>query len=575
MFAPAAPLARAVDKAKRQYRQTRRRVRDEVDVARDLYQEATLSPQEAHREGEPVPEEMDAEEAAEVVDDEYRPLMSDDHQQQQRGAKTPNNRQRGADNGDEEEDQGGHAWTYRDGDGAATKARKLEVWLAQGIFFILGAAILLSWNTEIVAGSYFGERLKDSPFERSFANFVALTFTTANLLFLAWANATQAKADLNRRILWSLFVLIAILCIFVGSTQFASINPTLFFSFLIVSAILLGASASYLQNAVVALSASFGPVYLNQILSGQGAIGFVVAMIQFVAAYGAVKAAQPDDSRFDGRFRLQLRGDETVYAAAAGADAAKEVRQTAFAFFLTVLGVALASLAAYIVLVRLPLYRLVFRAEFDPSADHSRSNKHDPKHGGSGESVVRRTERKVRHLGFAIFLVFCVTLAVFPSITATIVSIRTGMPDATLLQQPALFVPLGFAVFAGGDWLGRVLPQWEFFQWTNWKGLMACSVARIVFVPLFLICNQSAGGTGRTIIRSDIAFFAIMLAFAVTNGYISTLIMLASVVEPTLEEDEIEVAATCLAFYLTLGLSVGSLLSFAVRGAICRCNPFF
>lgn len=35
-----------------------------------------------------------------------------------------------------------------------------------------------------------------------------------------------------------------------------------------------------------------------------------------------------------------------------------------------------------------------------------------------------------------------------------------------------------------------------------------------------------------------------------------------------------QVAATCLAFYLTLGLSVGSLLSFAVRGAICRCNPF-
>lgn len=273
MFAPAAPLARAVDKAKRQYRQTRRRVRDEVDVAQQLYEEATLSPQEAHREGEPVPEEMDADEAAEMVDDEYRPLMSDD--QQQRGAKNPNNRQRGDsdsqvhDDEEEEEDQGGHAWSYRDGDGPATKARKLEVWLAQGIFFvrtafffpplfkpleadpgslvqILGAAILLSWNTEIVAGSYFGERLKDSPFERSFANFVALTFTTANLLFLAWANATQAKvsrrisfaaaaladavlalqADLNRRILWSLFILIAILCIFVGTTQFASIDPT-------------------------------------------------------------------------------------------------------------------------------------------------------------------------------------------------------------------------------------------------------------------------------------------------------------------------------------------------------------
>lgn len=34
------------------------------------------------------------------------------------------------------------------------------------------------------------------------------------------------QADLNRRILGSLFVLIATLCIFVGSTQFAKINPT-------------------------------------------------------------------------------------------------------------------------------------------------------------------------------------------------------------------------------------------------------------------------------------------------------------------------------------------------------------
>lgn len=144
MFAPAAPLARAVDNAKRKYRQTRRRVCDEVDVAQQLYEDATLSPQEAHRDGEPVPEEMDAEEAAEIVNDEYRPLMSDDRQQ--RGAKTPNNRQgdddRDAREDEEEGDQGGHAWTYRDGDGAATKARKLEVWLAQGIFFVRRSSCL-------------------------------------------------------------------------------------------------------------------------------------------------------------------------------------------------------------------------------------------------------------------------------------------------------------------------------------------------------------------------------------------------------------------------------------------------
>lgn len=228
MFAPVAPLARAVAKAKRQYRATKRQVRQEVDVAQQLYQDATQSPEDAHREGEPVPEEMDPDDAGELVEDEYRPLMNDEQRgktgRRRGGAEDDDGLGASGGSGSDEEDRGGHAWTYREGDGPTTKARKLEVWLAQGIFFVslsclapsvafpfrkltrppprhdtrvqvLGAAILLSWNTEIVAGSYFGERLKDSPFERSFANFVALTFTTANLLFLAWANATQAKVS--------------------------------------------------------------------------------------------------------------------------------------------------------------------------------------------------------------------------------------------------------------------------------------------------------------------------------------------------------------------------------------------
>lgn len=314
-----------------------------------------------------------------------------------------------------------------------------------------------------------------------------------------------------------------------ANTCLTGMSCSLFFSFLIISAVFLGASASYLQNAVVALSASFGPVYLNQILSGQGAIGFVVAMIQFVAAYGAVKAAHPkQDPSGATDFRLQLRGTEAVYAPlTAVADSAKEVRQTAFAFFLTVLGVAVASLLAYMVLIHLPLYRLVFRSEFDSSAEHTRNESAKQRKGDKGgESLLRRTERKVRHLGVAIFLVFGVTLAVYPSITGTIVSVQTGEPDARLLQQPALFIPLGFAVFAGGDWLGRVLPQWQVFRWTDWKLLMACSVGRLIFIvrtvsaagrrsgtvltplritqPLFLLCNQSAGGSGRSVIHSDL-----------------------------------------------------------------------
>lgn len=61
-----------------------------------------------------------------------------------------------------------------------------------------------------------------------------------------------------------------------------------------------------------------------------------------------------------------------------------------------------------------------------------------------------------------------------------------------------------------------------------------------------------------------LVFFLIMFVFAISNGYLSTLIMLAAVAEPSLEDEEVEVAATCLAFYLTLGLASGSFLSFGV-----------
>lgn len=132
MFAPAAPLARAAALAKEQYHATRAHLQDDVDVAEHLYADATQSPEEAHDGGTPVPEELDAEEAEGLLADEYRPLMSDEQRNHGAAGTSPG----GSDEAGGQRDQGGHAWTWREGDGAETKARKLEVWLAQGIFFV-------------------------------------------------------------------------------------------------------------------------------------------------------------------------------------------------------------------------------------------------------------------------------------------------------------------------------------------------------------------------------------------------------------------------------------------------------
>ena len=71
----------------------------------------------------------------------------------------------------------------------------------------------------------------------------------------------------------------------------------------------------------------------------------------------------------------------------------------------------------------------------------------------------------------------------------------------------------------------------------------------------------------------------ILLFFGLSNGYVSSLCMMAApsvAHNPRLRgrQEDVEIAATVAGFCLVGGLAVGSVLSFAVRGAVCGCNPF-
>lgn len=84
-------------------------------------------------------------------------------------------------------------------------------------------------------------------------------------------------------------------------------------------------------------------------------------------------------------------------------------------------------------------------------------------------------------------------------------------------------------------------------------------------------------------LNSDLVFLAMMLLFSISNGlvpsplppleltgdrFVATCVFLAGVVEPTLEPHEVDLGATSLAFFLTSGLCVGSLLSFFMRAIL-------
>ncbi|KAM0788956.1 hypothetical protein ACM66B_003030 [Microbotryomycetes sp. NB124-2] len=528
MFAPLTAAVRSASQVRQTAEHTAEtvadHVREDVQVARHLVDRA--------RNEDPLHDET-PQEAEDELHDEYRPLMQDND-----GDECENG-QRGRTRHRNQKHANGGAQTIE------RRTRKVEVAISYSCFFVLGACILLSWNSQIVASSYFGARLKGSSFETSYASWVAMSFTTGNLVFLAHANATQAGANLKRRIVFSIVALTAIVVMYIISTRIPRINVDLFFGMLIVSTLALSACASYLQNAVVALSASFGPIYLQGILSGQGAIALIVAGIQLISAYAAMSSELASRSGSSGL--VMQPGSSSIFELLEvnGPQPQQGILDSAFSFFVAIAAFAVLSLLAYLLLLNLPLYKVVIRA----SEDDSDSDDKGPR------ASLRVVERKVRKLGISVFLTFLVTLAVFPSITSTILSVNQGkMQPGTfgdVLTQPAVFLPIGFLFFALGDWIGRVLPQAKILTFTDWRALLGLSLARVVFIPLFLICNTSTSAGG-ALIKSDAAYLVIMLLFSLTNGYGSTLVMLAAVVEPSLEEHEVDVAATCMAFYLTL-----------------------
>ena len=56
--------------------------------------------------------------------------------------------------------------------------------------------------------------------------------------------------------------------------------------------------------------------------------------------------------------------------------------------------------------------------------------------------------------------------------------------------------------------------------------LVILCVSRVVFIPLFLLCNKSSTYYIPTIFTSDVIPIVLMILFGLTNGYFGTLCMM-------------------------------------------------
>eukprot|EP00466_Bigelowiella_natans_P011560 jgi/Bigna1/90193/estExt_fgenesh1_pg.C_650002 len=194
-----------------------------------------------------------------------------------------------------------------------------------------------------------------------------------------------------------------------------------------------------------------------------------------------------------------------------------------------------------------------------------------------------RTYIDISPLAWGVFINFSISLSVFPSVTANIYASQANAhQDGSQIKFNAnpkegrfygdLFVPITcFLLFNFFDFIGsRSLAK---YRAVPIGSLLPLSIARIVFVPLFLLCNVvQVGESMIPSIFTNVTYpICFMIGLAFTNGYLNTLQFMTA---PSLVPDSLQDSAgRMMCFFCSAGLLAGSTLSFFLHYLLCTCNP--
>ncbi|CAG7854039.1 SubName: Full=Uncharacterized protein {ECO:0000313/EMBL:CCA69561.1} [Serendipita indica DSM 11827] len=498
---------------------------------------------------------------------------------------------------------------------------------------MLGFAVLLPWNSMITAIPFFLERLSGSALRSLFSSYFSAIYQLASFVALAHASYTAATASKSRRITVSH----AVLTVTLGSLFISTLIPSAplpYFCFALAMGATQAIAGSYLLTSVVSYTSYFGAMAMQSMMSGQAAVAVIVSIVQLIITLSTSSRKPSGDHRppKSGPARSPISKSATYFFLIATFGLSFSYmayrRLTRMPLFRKTVakfeGAKISAVAAqYAALPEddptAPLTAgidsedeedgalLAMSASVGSLRDQERTPEtqahanhdleRDTAREGAAESEPSASISfwKVwwtnAMYNVSVMIIYIVTLALFPAVTAAVRSVR---PDA----KPQVFTAVHFLVYNSSDWFGRFICSFRIFQIWSRKKLMALSVSRIVFVVLFLACNvnlsatppetgtdpalrslhtKPEGSSGDVpLINSDAAFFALLAAFGVSNGWLTSLIMMAA---PSLEHNKrmrkewVDVAAVATSFSLATGLVLGSIANFGIRGIACGCNP--
>ena len=389
----------------------------------------------------------------------------------------------------------------------------------------------------MAAAPYFQRRFQsDDWILDNFQSAIISISTITNLIAMAILTNIQSSANYPLRINLALLINVVIFIVLtLSTTYFVDISAHAYLVFLLSMVAGTSWAAGLMQNGSFAFAASFGrPEYTQAIMVGQGVAGILPPVAQMISFL--VVAPVPDEGT------------------AAGTP--DDAGTAALIYFLTAVGISALVIFAFQPLVKRH-HRLIEQRMVQQLAESVNSIE-------EAERAARRFVsfptlfRKLHWPAAAVFLCFLASMF-FPVFTSKILSVNDSTENKIRLFEPGAFIPLAFFFWNLGDFLGRASTILPFSLRHRPIALFAISIARMVFLPLYLLCNVRGEGA---VVRSDLFYLVLVeFPFGLTNGWLGASSMMAA--GEWVDDCEREAAGGFMGLCLVAGLTVGSLLSFA------------
>ncbi|XP_043235815.1 equilibrative nucleoside transporter 1-like isoform X1 [Amphibalanus amphitrite] len=396
------------------------------------------------------------------------------------------------------------------------------------VFVLHGIGTLMPWNMFITAKDYFvNYKLSEahtgvvSEYATNFLPYVGFASHIPSVL-INWINVfARMGGSLARRIIWSLCV---ITMVFIFTVILAMVDssrwPGPFFFTTITSVVILNVANGIYQNSVYGLAARLPFRYTGAVVLGSNISGTVTALIKILSI-----AMAPNP------------------------------RTAAIYYFITALFILLACFDTYFAL---PLSR--FYRYHKLKSLRAGSEAHGPSTAVPYWHIFKKAFPQLLN----VFLVFFVTLSVFPTVLADI-----NMVDEDFFVPKQYFAAvLCFFTFNFTAMLGNLMPNLFVMPTPRWLWLPV--VLRFAFIPYFVLCNYLPVHVERVTpvyINNDWAYWGMVVLLGLSSGYFSSLGMMycPRTVEPQFASTAGMFGAAALVTGVCSGVQFSLVLSWFVQ----------